>query len=192
MISDTGNFRPEKINQNKFQYPAATAPCLWSSDKTIERMKKTILFTAIILPFFLQTSCIKDNSCQPKTVQSEEATMQSIISANGMTATRHSSGMYYEIINPGSGAAPDNFSSVSVRYVGKLKDGTVFDQTTTPTALFPVSNFIAGWQIGLPLIREGGSMKMVIPSSLAYGCRQAEIIPANSVLYFEVELVDVQ
>ncbi len=136
--------------------------------------------------------CIKDNTCQPKTVQSEDAAMQALVATNGMTATRHSSGMYYEIVNPGTGATPTINSSVSVIYVGKLADGTVFDQPPNPTPLYPVNNFITGWQLGLPLIREGGVIKLVIPSSLAYGCTQAGTIPPNSILYFEVGLVDVQ
>lgn len=138
------------------------------------------------------TGCQKNNSCQPKTVQSENAAMQAIATANGLSATQHSSGLYYEITNPGSGARPSVYSSVSVRYIGKLADGTVFDQSTTPTALFPVSNFIHGWQLALPLIQEGGYIKIVVPSSLAYGCYPNGTIPANSILYFEIDLVDVQ
>lgn len=154
-------------------------------------MRKTFLIPFLTLSMWM-AGCIKDKTCQPKTVQSEDAAMQALVATNGMTATRHSSGMYYEIVNPGSGATPAINSSVSVIYVGKLADGTVFDQTTNPTPLYPVSNFITGWQLGLPLIREGGVIKLVIPSSLAYGCTQAGTISPNSILYFEVGLVDVQ
>ncbi|MFZ9388736.1 MAG: FKBP-type peptidyl-prolyl cis-trans isomerase [Chitinophagaceae bacterium] len=155
-------------------------------------MKKNLLAVFLVFILFTENSCLKDKSCQPKTIQSEEGALQNMITTFGLNATRHSSGLYYEIINQGSGAAPNPASSVSVRYVGKLADGTIFDQATSPTSLFPMANFIAGWQIGLSLIRESGFIKLVIPSSLAYGCQQAGIIPAHSILYFEVELVDVQ
>jgi len=50
---------------------------------------------------------------------------------------------------------------------------------------------IAGWQIGLPLIHKGGEIKLIVPSSLAYGCGNGPL-PANSILYFDIHLVDVQ
>ena len=153
---------------------------------------KKVLLPGLILLLLIPASCIKDDSCQAKTVQSEEAAMQAFITANGITATRHSSGMYYEIVNPGSGARPTINSTVSVMYVGKLTDGTIFQQTTSATPLYSVTSFIAGWQIGLPLIQKGGVIRLVIPSSLGYGCTQTGTIPPNSILYFEVGLADVQ
>lgn len=155
-------------------------------------MRKKVLFPCLILPLLFLAGCIKDDSCQAKTVASEEAAMQAYITANGITATRHSSGMYYEIVNFGSGASPTINSSVSVMYIGKLTDGTIFDQTTSATPLYSVTAFITGWQLGLPLIQEGGVIRLVIPSSLGYGCTQAGTIPPNSILYFEIGLVDVQ
>lgn len=155
-------------------------------------MRLTIVFLFFVLPAVFLAGCAKNDTCQPKTVQSEEAEMQAFLTANGIAATQHSSGMYYQVINPGSGTTPTVYSSVSVTYVGRLLDGTVFDQSTTPTPFFPVSNFIAGWQLGLPLISEGGVIRLLIPSSLAYGCARTGSIPPHSILYFEVGLIDVQ
>lgn len=152
---------------------------------------KRIIF-ALLLPVIVSTGCVKNDPCQPKTVQSEQATIVAYASANGINATAHSSGLYYEIINPGTGPRPTINSGVSVKYTGKLLNGTIFDQQTTATPPFLLSGVIPGWQIGLPLIQEGGIIKLIIPSSLAYGCEPAGSIPANSILYFEVELVDVQ
>lgn len=153
---------------------------------------KTTMLTGLLALLVLSGSCLKDNACRNKSIESEDAAMQALAVANGMTATRHSSGLYYQITNPGTGVNPTTTSSVSVKYTGKLANGTVFDQQTNPTALYPVNGFISGWQVGLPLIKEGGSIKLVIPSALAYGCIQQGIIPANSILFFEIELVDVQ
>ena len=77
-----------------------------------------------------------------------------------------------------------------MKYTGKLTNGTIFGQSTTPLTI-SLSTVIAGWQIGIPLIGEGGVIKLIIPSSLAYGCVANGSIPANSVLFFEVELVDI-
>jgi len=72
-----------------------------------------------------------------------------------------------------------------------LLDGTTFDQQTDASKTgWPLGSLIAGWQIGLPLIQKGGKIKLIVPSSLAYGC--GGNLPANSILYFDVHLVDVQ
>ena len=131
--------------------------------------------------------------CVPLTPQSEEAQIVAYASANGITATKHSSGLYYQIITPGSGAAPSLNSKVFITYTGKLLNGTQFDQATNPsTTGWALGSLIEGWQIGLPLIKKGGKIKLIIPSSLAYGCNGAGPIAPNSVLYFDIDLFDVQ
>jgi FKBP-type peptidyl-prolyl cis-trans isomerase FkpA len=141
---------------------------------------------------FLMTGCVKDKTCVPKTVASEQATMQSYATANGMVVQAHPSGMLYQIVSPGNGATPNLASRVSVRYTGKLMNGTVFDSRTTTPAEFTLGQVITGWQIGVPLIQKGGTIRLLIPSSLAYGCTATGPIPADAVLYFEIELVDVR
>ena len=126
-------------------------------------------------------------------MQSEEGTITTYAAANGITATRHSSGLYYQIINPGSTVTPIISSKIFVTYTGKLLNGTVFDQQTNSSLTgFFLSQVIPGWQIGIPLIQKGGEIKLIVPSSLAYGCTAQGPIPANSVLYFDIVLVDVQ
>lgn len=151
-----------------------------------------ILTLAFVISFLLTgfSGCIKDTSCTSRSVQSEQTVIVDYASSHGINATAHSSGLYYEVTNPGTGASPTISSSVSVTYTGKLLDGTIFDQTTTASQ-FPLSGLIAGWQIGIPLIKKGGSIKLITPSSLAYGCEGRGPIPGNAVLYFEITLVDV-
>jgi FKBP-type peptidyl-prolyl cis-trans isomerase len=151
----------------------------------------------IIIPFLLSIlvvagGCLKDTSCVVKTVASEDADMLSYAASNGISVTRHSSGMYYEIINPGSGPIPNFNSILSVRYTGKLMNGTIFDSRTTTPVTLQLGDVIAGWQLGLPLLQKGGIIKLIIPSSMAYGCQPAGAVPGNSILYFEIELADVQ
>lgn len=155
-------------------------------------MKRVIIaFTVFAFTALAVISCTKDDSCTEKTVQSEEGAMQSYAATNGITATRHSSGIYYQIITAGDPTKmPTLSSTVSAKYTGKLMDGTVFDSSTTPVS-FPLSGVIAGWQLGLPLIGKGGQIKLIIPSSLAYGCTGRSSIPPYAILYFDVELTDV-
>jgi FKBP-type peptidyl-prolyl cis-trans isomerase len=155
-------------------------------------MKNIIVSVFVLVLFFPGTGCLKDNSCTAKSVESEMATMLNFASTNGITTTEHSSGMLYEIVSAGSGQTPTLSSNVSVRYTGKLMNGTVFESRTGTPISFNLGGVIPGWQLGLPLIQEAGLIRLIIPSSLAYGCVGNEVIPANSVLYYEVQLVDVQ
>jgi FKBP-type peptidyl-prolyl cis-trans isomerase FkpA len=159
-------------------------------------MKMKRIFSIIaILSIVIFQGCLKNsNECLAKTVASEEATMQAYAASHSMTYTRHSTGLYYQIVTQGTGTAVTNTSRVSVIYTGKLLNDNIFDQSTGATAFYPVTGFISGWQIGLPLINKGGTIRLLIPSSLAYGCTDAAggAIPANSVLYFDVQVVDVQ
>jgi FKBP-type peptidyl-prolyl cis-trans isomerase FkpA len=109
-----------------------------------------------------------------------------------MVVQAHPSGMLYQIVSSGNGATASLSSLVSVRYTGKLMNGTVFDSRTTTPAEFTLGQVITGWQLGVPLIQKGGKIRLIIPSSLAYGCTATGPIPADAVLYFEIELVDVR
>lgn len=101
------------------------------------------------------------------------------------------SGLQYEIVKEGSGKTPLANSVVKVKYKGTTIDGQVFDEQTDPIA-FPLANIIPGWTEGLQLMKEGGKAKLYIPSDLAYGELGAgEMIKPNSVLIFDIELVEV-
>ena len=141
---------------------------------------------------FFMVGCVKDKACVPKTVASEQATMQSFATTNNMTVQTHPSRMLYQIVNAGNGATANLASRVSVRYTGKLMNGTIFDSRTSTPAEFILGQVISGWQLGVPLIQKGGTIRLIIPSSLAYGCTATGPIPADAVLYFEIELVDVR
>lgn len=153
-------------------------------------MKKLVLILSV--PFMLAAAggCVKDTGCQEKTVQSEEGAILAYAAANGIIVTKHPSGMYYQIITQGTGPTPSANSTISVKYTGKRLDGTIFDQRTTPIS-FPLRDVIAGWQLGIPLIQKGGTIRLIIPSSLAYGCAGRSSIAPYTILYFEIELVDV-
>lgn len=100
----------------------------------------------------------------------------------------------------GSGTAAAAGDAITVNYVGALTNGTIFDASANhPESAngytFPLGagQVIAGWDQGLVGMKVGGKRRLVIPPALAYGDRAiGEIIPANSTLVFEVELVNVQ
>lgn len=135
--------------------------------------------------------CLKNSPCNNKTIDSERSSILAFANANGLSVTEHSNGVFYQIINAGSGASPSLSSTVSVKYLGKRLDGQIFDDQRATPVSFRLGDVIKGWQNGLPLIQKGGSIKLIIPSSLGYGCTGFNSIPSNTILYFEIDLVDV-
>ena len=136
--------------------------------------------------FFLTNSCNKVDY-----VQVDEDIIQQYISDNNLTAEPTGSGLYYVIDVPGTGAHPTLNSNVTVAYTGSLTNGSIFDQSSSNGVTFPLSGVIQGWQEGIPLFSEGGSGILLIPSALGYGSQQVSAIPANSVLIFDVSLIEV-
>lgn len=156
-------------------------------------MRKLLIFVLIISGVLLN-SCKKSDvsGCQPVAVASEKDAMVAFCTANSITYTQDPSGLLYQIILPGSDPAPTLSSNISVVYTGKLLNGTTFDATANPITL-ALSGVIDGWKIGIPLIKKGGRIKLVIPSALAYSCTGAGTsIPPNSPIYFDVTLTDVK
>lgn len=105
------------------------------------------------------------------------------------------SGLQYEVIKEADGAQPGPDDVVTVHYEGSLTDSTVFDSSIkrgSPIDL-PVSGVIPGWVEGLQLMHVGEKFKLYIPSELAYGEQSpSPLIPANSVLVFDLELLGIK
>lgn len=150
-----------------------------------------LAFLAIIFTISSQTACSKSGACTLTATYvndnntAQNAAMVAFCTAHSITYTTHPSGVLYQIITPGSSNKPNLCETISMTYTGTLLNGTQFDAGTIS---YPLSQLITGWQIAVPLIGKGGHIKVVIPSSLAYGANAMTGIPANSPLYFDITL----
>ena len=102
------------------------------------------------------------------------------------------SGLLYRILEQGNGPKPTRESIVEVHYRGTFPDGEVFDSSyrDNKPMIHPASQFISGWTEALLMMNEGTKMEIVVPPELAYGERGiGDVIPPNSVLKFEMELL---
>ncbi|MBW4890235.1 FKBP-type peptidyl-prolyl cis-trans isomerase [Mucilaginibacter sp. HMF5004] len=153
-------------------------------------MKRSILF--LLVCAVILASCGGGSSSQmSRQAAVDDSLIQVYIKANHINATKHSSGLYYQIIKEGTGANAASNSSVDVTYEGKLTTGLVFDHSVTPIS-FALKDVVEGWQIGIPLVKAGGKIMLIIPSHLGYGPGGSGPIPENAVLVFDIDVLKVQ
>ena len=136
--------------------------------------------------------------------------IEDYLAENGIEAQSTEEGLYYVITQEGNGEMPENGNRVAVNYTGTLLDGTMFDTSVEENAKsggvyrpernyvpyeFPLGKrqVIVGWDIGIALLSKGAKATLYIPSALGYGARgSGAVIVPNSVLKFNVELVDIK
>ena len=146
-------------------------------------------FFPILLVVFAFSSC---NKVSPEEqAELDENIIQQYISDNNLNAVATGTGLYYVIDEPGLGSSCTSQSTVKVAYTGYFTDGDIFDQSSTQGIEFSLQGVIQGWTEGIPYFKEGGNGKLLIPSALAYGTNGSSSVPANSVLIFDVELLQV-
>lgn len=156
-------------------------------------MLKKFLFGLLLVGAI--TGCSKDDGCNvdPCDVQAPPSEVQAVeaylASQNITNAIKHCSGLYYIIDTAGTGSTISPCNSVTATYVGTLTNGTQFDARQ---ASFSLTGVIRGWTVGVPLVKEGGTIRLFIPPSLGYGNQAAgSTIPPNSILLFTVKVDDV-
>ena len=103
-------------------------------------------------------------------------------------------GLIMETLKEGAGTVAEQYSIVTVHYTGTLEDGTKFDSSRDRNQPFEfplgVGRVIKGWDEGVATMKEGGKRKLIIPPELAYGSKNMGSIPPNSILFFDVELIE--
>ena len=128
------------------------------------------------------------------TTQSEEVMAQNETGPKVGETVETSSGLKFRILQKGEGNSPVEQSQVKVHYRGRLEDGTEFDSSYKrgQPATFPVNGVIRGWTEALMLMKPGDKWELTIPPELGYGSRAVgNVIPPNSTLIFEVELLEI-
>jgi peptidylprolyl isomerase len=116
---------------------------------------------------------------------------------SGKPVVTTASGLKYVDLAPGSGAVIKTGDQVTVKYKGTFTDGTEFDGSEkhdpgTFDYVQGVTSLIPGWTEGTSTMKPGGKRKLIIPPNLGYGADGNEVIPPNSTLIFEIEVVSVK
>lgn len=181
------------------------------------KTQRIILGLAITLTSFVMSACLDD----PDVPTAEEILEQQLAAVDqtklasdidviddslalwGITPLIQANGVRYTIEEMGTGTKPTLNNIISAHYVGRLlkdgQEGDPFDQSQTgqPLTIF-LSDLIVGWKLVLPLLPNGTKATLYIPSGFGYGNNTIRdenneiVIPPNSILIFEVELINVQ
>lgn len=151
-------------------------------------MKKLVLWSFLVLSI---AACRNDASFSEQ-LDIDHDLIEKHLADNNINATFDPERLlYHDIEIAGEGEAPTISNIVEVRYKGYLLDGTVFDETTGGNTIkFSLDRVIEGWQLAIPLLKRGGKGTFYLPSGLAYGNASVGSIPSNSILAFDIELVD--
>lgn len=155
-------------------------------------LRKVNSFALIMMGALLvMSSCAKED---PDAIAaSDRKKILEYIAAEGLeeVAVEHESGLFYVIENPGTGVHPTLVSNIRIRYTGYYIDEKVFDSSVG--SLFQLQRTILGWQIGIPLFKNGGKGKLMIPSAMGYGAYPpyGSGIRRNAVLIFDFEIIDI-
>lgn len=153
-------------------------------------LMKVIIGALAVLPFVV-TSCMTRNDEEipdfNEQLQADIAAIDNYLRANNIVAIEDASGIRYVIHQDSTdGKAITIDSCVTATYSGRLlSNGVEFDKGTNIS--FPLNGVIRGWKVGIPLLKEGESATLYIPSGLAYGYYgYPPEIPGNANLIFDV------
>jgi FKBP-type peptidyl-prolyl cis-trans isomerase len=131
----------------------------------------------------------------------DDAALKDFFVKNNIKAQKTESGLYSVITKQGIGNNAKAEQTVYVNYTGRLLNGTPFDSNTDPqfkhqeplSFILGRGRVIRGWDEGLTLLNKGAKATFYIPSNLAYGPNSPKAeIPPNSVLIFDIELIDIK
>jgi FKBP-type peptidyl-prolyl cis-trans isomerase len=129
-------------------------------------MKRVLAATVL----FTTIGCASNDPAGPSSVQSEDLVV-------------------------GTGAVAATGDTLTVNYIGRLQNGTVFDDSYARGQAFTfrlgAGQVIRGWDLGLPGMRAGGKRRLTIPPGLAYGSSGNGPIPPNATIVFDVELMSI-
>jgi len=125
----------------------------------------------------------------------DTAAIRAYIVKNNIPALKHESGVFYQIIAPGNGNVEYKPSTlVTAHYSGRiLGSTTTFDSSEgkDPIRFALGGPIITGWQIGIPLVQKGGTIRLILPSYYGYANVGKGTIPPNAILDFNITLTDV-
>ena len=150
-------------------------------------MKKFIFFSVL----FAFASC---STYSEKEIQDFDTAIQEYIDSTGVAMEKTENGLYYKILKEGEGNQKIGYNDqVTFYYKAAYLKGKTFQIIRKDDPLtFKVNQMIIGWQDALMMLKEGGEIEIIIPPQLAYADKKTELIPANTILRYNLTVLKVQ
>jgi FKBP-type peptidyl-prolyl cis-trans isomerase FkpA len=156
-------------------------------------MKKYIFVIPLLVTVIALSGCVREAAYDA--TKSEGGKVSGYSTTDAPVAS-DSGELIKEDLVVGTGTEAVSGKAVSVHYTGTLTNGTKFDSSKDRNEPFNFTlgagQVIKGWDAGVAGMKVGGKRKLTIPASMGYGARDMGVIPPNSTLVFEVELLDVK
>ena len=169
-----------------------------------ERMKNVIKIAALPALFFVllvNTSCLTEEEKVERTLAIEMQELDEFLEklmADGYDIDTTDLGVYYIVNEEGSGNYPQAGDTLSVEYIGAFTDGNVFDASANywPDAIWTLyykkQSIIPGFENALSIMKKGGEIDAIIPSTLGYGITGSGVIPPYTTLIFNIKLRNIK
>lgn len=150
---------------------------------------KTLLLSIVSVLLLSSCSTYSDND-----LQTFDEEIQTYISDEGLQMEKFETGMYYKVKEEGFGDEYIKLTDrVTFHYTGSFLNGEEFQKIPkNDPVTFHVRELIVGWQDALSLLKEGGEITIILPPHLGYGSKKTGLIPANSILKYELKVLEVE
>lgn len=152
-------------------------------------MKKILFLITFLVMLFAACNDDTESLSYEEQLAVDIQKIEDYLEANNLTAESLESGLHYIIEEQGTGDYPTEDSTIKVTYAGLFLNEDTFDAGDSIEMV--LGNTILGWRKGLPKFREGAKGHLFIPSSMGYGVYGDGAIPGNTVLHFDLHLIDV-
>lgn len=197
---ENGDIFDSSYNRNEpFTFPLGAGRVIKGWDEGVALLHEGDKATFVIPPELgygsMKRGSIPANSTLIFDVELLEIVSVDPYIVDGLNLNTTDSGLQYYIVDPGKGDSPDQGSNVTVHYTGYLQSNNqMFDSSVQRGQPFRfqlgLGKVIRGWDEGVALMKIGAKYRFIIPPELGYGDRNVGPIPANSILIFDVELID--
>jgi FKBP-type peptidyl-prolyl cis-trans isomerase FkpA len=143
--------------------------------------------------FILLFSIASCTTYSERDLASFDNQIKEYLDSTGLEMERTEDGLYYTIVEEGEGEEFIGYKDqVTFYYKGSFLTGNSFQVISKNDPLsFKVSQLIIGWQDALMMLKKGGSIHIIIPPQLGYADQSSSIIPANTILEYELTVLDV-
>lgn len=154
------------------------------------KMVRLVLNGVVLACIALMAGCVKSGDPGLSFEEQLEVDLKAIdkyLADNNITAQVDPDNLIrYVVHEEGNGASPKISNCIMASYNGKFLNGTSFDKSNN--AAIPLSGVILGWRVGVPLLNQGDSATLYLPSGLAYGPGGYATIPGNTNLLFHIRI----